>query len=149
MKPTMHTISKTVVIHASPEDVYDLIARVEDFVLYSSMIREIRRTGPDSYHWRVQLAGIPLEWNALVTERDRPRRFAWRAITGVSNDGSYTLTQVDGDTRVSLVMQYALPKHLVERVLMHILDPLVRDMETDILEAIRRKLEQKQVSLSF
>ena len=141
----MRTISKTVVIHASPEDVYDLIARVEDCIFYSSMIREIRRTGPDSYHWRVKFAGIPLEWNALVTERDRPRRLAWRAITGVTNSGSYTLTPVDAGTQISFVMQYALPEHLMEGVLAHVLDPLVRDMETDILEAIRRRLEQKQV----
>lgn len=141
----MHTISKTVVIHASPEDVYDLIARAEDFALYSSMIREVRRTGHESYYWRVQLAGIPLECNVLVTERDRPRRIAWRAITGVPNTGSYTLAPVDAGTQISFVMQYMLPGHLMEGVLAHVLDSLVQDMETDILEAIRRRLEQKQV----
>lgn len=142
----MQTISKTVVIHASPDDVYDLIARVEDFVLYSSIIREIRHTSTDSYRWRVQLAGIPLEWSAMITERDRPRRLAWRAISGVHNAGSYTLTPVEAGTEVSFVMQYELPEYFVEQVLAPVLDPLVQHMETNILEAIKRRLEQQQAS---
>ena len=142
----MQNISKTVVIHASPEDVYDLIARVEDFVLYSSMIREIRHTSPDTYHWRVQIAGFPLEWNAVITERERPRRLAWRTITGMHNAGSYTLAPVEAGTEVSFVMQYELPELFAEMVLAPVLDPLVQHMETNILEAIKRRLEQQQAS---
>lgn len=137
----MPSIRETVEIKADPEAVFDLIARVEDFSRYTAVIRDIRALGHDTYRWRVKVAGVPLEWDVEVTERRRPRRFAWRSIRGVANSGSYELEPVPGGTRASFAMEYRLPNPLLELLIAPLANPLIRTVSVEILAAVKARLE--------
>jgi uncharacterized membrane protein len=137
----MPSIHKSIEIRAEPEKVFDLIARVEDFVHYSDAIREIRKIAPDTYHWAVQLGGFSFSWDAKVVEHVRPERFAWRSVRGVNNSGRYVLTPTRSGTSISFTMQYQLPNPLLAMLITPVLGPLIGGINMEILAAIKRQLE--------
>lgn len=139
----MPSFEHTVEIAAAPEAVFDLLTQVEDFCLYTDLIREIQSTGPDTYHWKVRAAGIVLEWDAVVTECLRPSRFAWQSIRGVANGGLYVLTPAGTGTLVSLHLEYHLPNRWLEKAVTRVADPLIRRVEAQILGHVKARLEGK------
>jgi uncharacterized membrane protein len=87
----MASVKYKLEIDAPPESVFDLISRVEGFKNYSRLIREVKELSPGRYLWQVEYLGITFEWESEVTESDRPRRFAWQSVSGIYNNGIYTL----------------------------------------------------------
>ncbi len=139
----MLSIRETIEIKASPETVFDLIVRVEDFSLYTGIISEIKAIAADTYRWRVRVGGISLDWDTVVTECVRPSTFAWRSIRGVINSGSYHLAPSPVGTVVSFMMEYRLPNRLLEMALTPLVDPLIRKVSSEILAAVKERLEAK------
>jgi len=137
----MPFIEKTVAIKASPEKVFDLIARVEDFTKYSSLIKEISAIGPKTYHWIVNIHGIEFEWDGRVVEMIKPRKFVWQSIKGIQNSGSYTLESVKDGTRVTFSMEYHLPSAILERLAEIIAGGFMERMASEILENVKKELE--------
>lgn len=139
----MPLFEHTVEIKADPEAVFDLVSCVEEFCHFTDMIKEIRATGPDTYHWRVRAMGVSLEWDAVVTECARPSRFAWKSVRGVENGGSYVIEPSANGTRVSLRLEYRLPNRLLEKAVARIADPLIRKVEAQVLEQVKLRLENQ------
>ncbi len=137
-------ISRSVEIMADPDTVYDLICKVEGFSLYSDLIESIKETAPKTYHWEAKLGVIPLQWDAVVTEECRPRRFAWHSIRGLKNSGSYTLTPSGSGTTVCFEMEFHLPVSILEQALSHLTDSYMNRLSEDMLSEIKKKLERKQ-----
>ena len=130
---------------AAPDAVFDLICRVEDFSLYSKLIDSIRETAPKTYHWKAKLGGIPIEWDAVVIEESRPRRFAWHSIKGFKNAGSYTLTPSRSGTTVCFEMEFNLQSSILEKALSPLLDRYVSRLSEDILTEIKKRLEERVI----
>jgi uncharacterized membrane protein len=141
---TMQAIEQHAEIRTSPDDVFDLIARIEEFPLYSDFLKEVRAIGPDRYHWVARAGGIALEWDAIVTERDRPRRIAWRSVEGFVNSGRYELSPTPTGTAVSISIEYEFPSRLVEKLLSRLVRPLVRDAAAQILARVKQRLEHRK-----
>ncbi len=138
----MPTIERMSFIRATPEAVFDLLSRVEDFPRYSRVIRAVRALGRDTWRWTVRVAGFELEWDAVVTgETRRPRRFAWRSIRGVENGGCFDLRPVAGGTEVRFAMSYRLASPLLERLVDAVAAPLMQRVAAELLEQVRRRLE--------
>jgi uncharacterized membrane protein len=137
----MPTIARTAVIRAAPEAVFDLIARVEDFARYSRAIRAVHAVGPNRYRWVVRAAGLELEWEASVTESERPRRFAWRSLRGLENGGCFDLHPAPGGTEVRFTMSYRLANPLLERLIEPLTAPIMQRVAGEMLDEVRRRLE--------
>ena len=137
-------ISRSVEIMADPNTVYDLISRVEEFSLYLDLIDSIRETAPKTYHWKAKLGGIPIEWDAVIIEEYRPRRFAWHSIRGFKNSGSYTLTPSSSGTTVCFEMEFHLPVSILEQALSPLSDRYMNRLSEDILSEIKKRLERKK-----
>ena len=138
----MPAIERMIFIRAAPEAVFDFVARVEDFPLYSSTIREVRAIERDTYRWVVSVAGFALDWDSVVTEETRrPRHFAWRSIRGVENGGCFDLRPVAGGTEVRFTMSYRLASPLLERIVDAIAAPLMQRVAGEILAQVRRRIE--------
>lgn len=134
-------------MNADPEAVFDAIAHVEDFTRYTRLITEIKPLGPALYRWKVQIDGIPLLWDAAVTEYDRPRRFGWQSVRGTYNRGVYHLQPTaSGGTKVSFFMEYRLTDTLLERIIAPLAQSVVRKLASEILQGIKERLESKQRS---
>ncbi|MBI3399479.1 MAG: SRPBCC family protein, partial [Deltaproteobacteria bacterium] len=138
----MPSIKKVIDIKAAPEKVFDLIARVEDFSKYSSLIKKVAAIGPKTYHWVVNIYGIEFEWDAKVIEAIKPKRFVWQSIKGAQNSGSYILESVNHGTRVTFSMEYHLSGAIVEKLAEVIAGGFMEKMVSEILENIKKELEK-------
>lgn len=142
----MPVIHHTAFIGAEPGAVFDLISRVEDFSRYSDVIRSVQCIAPDTYRWTVNIAGVPLTWDAVVTDKQRPRRFAWSTVRGVENGGVFVLAPADGGTEVRFTMRYRFANPLLEGLMGAIAAPLMRRVAVELLERIRARLERATTS---
>lgn len=83
----MSLVRKSILIEAPIDKVFGTVADIEGIARFSGLIAEISRQSDNSYHWRVELAGVSLEWDAVVTRKETPGYLSWRSVNGVENRG--------------------------------------------------------------
>lgn len=105
-------LQKTIHIAAPPETVFDLWSNYQNFPHFMSNVREVRDLGEGRSHWVVSgPVGIPIEWDAALTESTRPEKLAWRSApdSPVQHTGEIHFEPENGGTRVSIHMSYSPP----------------------------------------
>ncbi len=103
--------------------------------------------GHGTWRWTIRIAGLELEWDAVVTEETRrPWHFAWRSIRGVENGGCFDLRPVAGGTEVRFAMSYRLANPLLERLVDAVAAPLMQRVAGELLDQVRRRLEPPQAN---
>ena len=138
----MQRIKREITIHASAEKVFDLIDDVTGFTRLSKHIKDIKEIGPKTYLWNVEFLGISYSWEAIVYQCERPRVFAWKSTKGLHNGGSYTLSEEDGKTRLTLMMEYQIPSRMIEMLARPIFKELAQSVGDEVLGNVRRELER-------
>jgi len=97
-------------VHAPIERVFDAWSRFEDFPRFMPMVAEVRPIGEDQWHWVIAgPAGAPIEFNSIVTRRDRPRLIEWTSADGALVEHSGTARfrpTADDGTRVEITMSW-------------------------------------------
>ena len=97
-------------VHAPIERVFDAWSRFEDFPRFMPMVAEVHSTGEDRWHWVIAgPAGAPIEFDSMVTRRDRPRLIAWTSTDGALVEHSGTARfrpTADAGTRVDITMSW-------------------------------------------
>jgi uncharacterized membrane protein len=105
-------IQKTLFIEAPPERVYEFWTDYENFPLFMSNVREVRDLGGGRSHWAVRgPGGVPIEWDAVLTEQVPGERLAWRSRPGsmLENAGAVRFRREGDGTRVDLRLCYCPP----------------------------------------
>ena len=105
-------IQKTLFIEAPPEQVYQFWTDYENFPLFMSNVREVRDLGGGRSHWAVRgPGGVPIEWDAVLTEQVPGEVLAWRSRPGsmLENAGAVRFRPEGGGTRVDLRLCYSPP----------------------------------------
>jgi uncharacterized membrane protein len=103
---------RTIDIAASPDSVYDIWSRYENFPHFMSHVIEVRDLGNQRSHWVVQgPAGSEVEFDSVLTAADRPHRLSWQSEPGASvrSEGTVTLTPQAGGTRATVRMSWQPP----------------------------------------
>jgi uncharacterized membrane protein len=76
-------VQKTIRVAAPVERVWDLWNNFEQFPRFMSHLREVRKIDQDRSHWvATGPAGVPVEWDAVVTERIPGEAIAWKSVEG-------------------------------------------------------------------
>ena len=131
-------LQKTIEINASPETVFDIWSKYENFPHFMSHVVEVRDLGDQRSHWVVKgPAGANIEWVSVLTESTRPSVLAWECEPGaeVENAGSVRLEPSStGGTRATVQMSYSPPAGIVGKSLARLLgsDPQ-RELEDNLL----------------
>jgi uncharacterized membrane protein len=105
-------IQKTLFVDAPPERVYDFWTDYENFPLFMSNVREVRDLGGGRSHWVVRgPGGVPIEWDAVLTEQVPGEVLAWRSRPGsmLENAGAVRFSPEGAGTRVDLRLCYSPP----------------------------------------
>ncbi|GAB3454945.1 hypothetical protein GCM10027321_06870 [Massilia terrae] len=105
-------LEKSILIDASPEEVYEMWTDYENFPRFMSHVVEVRDLGRGRSHWVVRgPAGSEFEWDSRLTEQSRPHRLAWRTEPGaeIGQNGSVQFEPARGGTRVTVRMSYQPP----------------------------------------
>jgi uncharacterized membrane protein len=105
-------IQKTLHINAPLEQVYAFWSNYGNFPLFMSHVREVEDLGAGRSHWRVSgPGGVPIEWNAVLTQQGPNEVIAWRSEPGsmLENAGIIRFAGTDRGTRVDLRLCYHPP----------------------------------------
>jgi uncharacterized membrane protein len=105
-------IQKTVHIDAPVENVYLLWKNQQNFPRFMSHVQKVEVAGDGRYRWTVSgPGGMPVSWNAIVTQDIPNRVLAWRSEPGsiVGNAGIIRFDRERDGTRVNVRMSYNPP----------------------------------------
>lgn len=138
----MATIEHSKIVNASPERVFELLRRVEDFADYSDLIRSIDTLGENRYRWHVRAVGMDWAFDVQVTDIQPPHVLAWESLDGVKNQGRYQLRGVPEGTEVALTLSYEIRNRLMERAVNKAAKPLVGKVSRQILERVEARLNE-------
>lgn len=139
-------VQKTVTLAMPIERVYDLWNHPEQFPCFMQHIQEVRPQGADRYHWVVKgPAGLPVEWDAVVTKREPNRLIAWKSVEGqaIENAGLIHFEPTaDGGTRLNIRMTYHPPAGVLGHAVASFFgaDPK-HEMDVDFVQ-VKQLLEQ-------
>jgi uncharacterized membrane protein len=105
-------IQKTLFIEAPAQRVYQFWTDYENFPLFMSNVREVRDMGGGRSHWVVRgPGGVPIEWDAMLTQQVPGEMLAWRSRPGsmLENAGAVRFRPEGEGTRVELRLCYSPP----------------------------------------
>ncbi|MGH7526226.1 MAG: SRPBCC family protein [Gemmatimonadales bacterium] len=105
-------IQKTLHIDAPIGQVYAFWSDYENFPLFMSNVREVRDLGGGRSRWTVKgPGGVPIEWEAVLTEQAPNDRIAWRSEPGsmLENAGVIRFRPEADGTRIDLRFCYQPP----------------------------------------
>ncbi len=105
-------IQKSLHIEAPIDQVYEFWADYENFPLFMSNVREVRDLGGGRSRWTVSgPGGVPIEWEAVLTEQAPNDRIAWRSEPGsmLENAGVIRFRPEADGTRIDLRFCYQPP----------------------------------------
>lgn len=124
-------IQKTLFIEAPIEQVYAFWSNYENFPLFMSHVREVEDLGGGRSHWSVSgPGGVPIEWDAVLTQQEPDQVIAWRSEPGsmLENAGVIRFTTQGSGTRVDLRVCYHPPAGGAGRAVAELLgtDPRVK-----------------------
>jgi uncharacterized membrane protein len=105
-------IQKTIVVEAPVEQVYAFWSNYGNFPLFMSHVRDVQDLGASRSRWIVSgPGGLPVEWNAVLTERIPDTLLAWRSEPGsmLENAGVIRFAPEGAGTRIDLRFCYNPP----------------------------------------
>ncbi len=101
-------LEKALQIGRSVDEVFNTWTNLERLPQMSECIREVRREGNRS-HWKVQVNGKLLEWEAEIEQFIPNQAVGWKTLRGPKHTGRITFAPVGKDTLVQVTMNYVPP----------------------------------------
>lgn len=95
---------------------YNQWTQFEEFPSFMEGVESVEQIDDKNLHWKAEIGGQTLEWNAEITEQLPDERIAWRSRDGAQNAGVVTFHRIsDASCRVTLQLDYE-PEGFVEKV---------------------------------
>ncbi|CUI08956.1 SRPBCC family protein [Massilia antarctica] len=96
--------------------VYDQFTQFEQFPQFMESVHEVRQLDDKRLHWKADVFGKVIEWDAEITEQIPDKKIAWRSTSGTPNGGTVTFNALPGGrTTVTLDLYYE-PQDAVETI---------------------------------
>lgn len=112
----MAKVEKSIDIDVPVTTAYNRWTQFESFPSFMQGVQEVRQLDERGLHWRAEIGGKQVEWDAQITEQLPDERIAWRNTSGATNAGVVTFHRIsDGQTRIMLQLETE-PHGLVETV---------------------------------
>jgi uncharacterized membrane protein len=103
-------VERSITIEAPVERVYEFWSNVENFPRFMSHVCQVRRLDADRSRWIVAgPGGVPVEWEAVVTQRVPNESISWQTVEGalVEHRGAVRFRPAGPNaTRVEIDMTY-------------------------------------------
>jgi uncharacterized protein YndB with AHSA1/START domain len=144
-------IKKSIVIDASPEQVFSLLTDRAEVPKWNELIREARGTSKEptgvgsTVHYVGQAGGSRGEWDIETTEWVKDRKYAWRTTSGdIAMIATWTLKEIDGATELTYEFRYKLPYSILGKVIDKLrVNKDVKDGMARALQNLKQLLEKK------
>lgn len=113
-------LQKTINVHAPVDDVWAFWTNYRNFPKFMSHLKEVHDRGNGRSHWVAEgPGGVPVAWDAEITEQIPKRLLRWRSVPGsqIENTGCVRFDpNPDGGTRVTIRMSYSPPAGMLGHV---------------------------------
>ena len=110
------TVRESIDVNAPLRAVYDQWTQFEEFPRFMDSVRQICQLDDKRLHWKAEVFGKEIEWDAEITEQVPDKKIGWRSTSGTPNEGVVTFQELGrGRTRVTLQMAYQ-PQDAIESV---------------------------------
>lgn len=101
------TVTEDIDVAVPVRVAYDQFTQFEDFPRFMRSVHEVRQLDDKRLHWRADVLGKEVEWDAEITEQVPDQKIAWRSTSGVPNGGSVGFRPLGRSrTRITLAMYY-------------------------------------------
>lgn len=106
-------VEKTIAVAAPVKQVWDLWSNFENFPRFMTHLREVRKVDEGRSHWvAAGPAGIPIEWDAVVTDWVPQQFIGWTSVEGstIENAGQVRFRPTSSEsTEIDVRMEYSPP----------------------------------------
>jgi uncharacterized membrane protein len=110
-------VEKTISVSVPLEQVWELWSNFENFPRFMAHVREVRKIDEGHSHWvAIGPAGVPVEWDAVVTDWVPEQFIGWASVEGsaVATKGNVRFRPVAaGQTEIDVQLSYNPPAGLV------------------------------------
>ncbi len=140
----MAKIEKSLLINAPVEKVFAFMAKPENLPVIWPSLQEVRNVQPlpnggYTYDFTYKMAGVRFEGHSEWTEFVKNQRIVSKTGGGVSSTFIWTYQAEDGDTRVSVSVDYTTPG----AVLGKLAEPIVHKMNEREAETVLANLKAR------
>ena len=125
-------LEKSIQIAAPVHDVWEAWTDLDALPAMSSAIQQVRTFG-DRSRWTVKVNGVPVQWEAEMTQIIPYQAIGWKSVGGPKHTGRVTFSSLGNDTLIHVQMNYAPPARLLRRALA----PFSGDLEGYIEQTLR------------
>jgi uncharacterized membrane protein len=103
----MSRIEKAIDVDVPASTAYNQWTQFEEFPRFMEGVESVEQVDDRHLHWRAEIGGKTLEWNAEISEQIPDKRIAWHSTDGARNAGVVTFHRISDDrTRVMLQLDY-------------------------------------------
>jgi uncharacterized membrane protein len=139
----MSKIEKSIELEVPVRTAYNQWTQFEEFPQFMEGVESVHQLDDRRLHWRAEVGGKTVEWDAEITEQIPDTRIAWRSTSGARNAGVVSFFRIsDHACRVTLQIDYE-PEGVVENV-GDMIGVLSRRVEGD-LERFEKFIEERGV----
>ena len=112
----MSSTQKSVEVEVPVRDAYNQWTQFEQFPSFMEGVESVQQIDDTHMHWKAEIAGDELEWDAEITEQEPDQRIAWKSTSGAEHAGVVTFHRLDDSkTKVNLQLDYQ-PEGVKEKV---------------------------------
>ena len=102
----MAHVEKSIEVSKPVEQVYAQWTQFQDFPEFMENVEEVRQLDDKHLEWKAKIAGSERQWKAEIIEQRPNEVIAWRSTTGDKNNGKVQFQPNNGQTKVTLVLDY-------------------------------------------
>jgi uncharacterized membrane protein len=86
---------------------YNQWTQFESFPRFMEGVQRVEQLDDRRLHWRAEIGGKEVEWDATITEQIPDKRIAWKSTSGARHAGVVDFHRLDDThTRVTLQIDY-------------------------------------------
>ncbi len=105
----MAHVEKSIEVEKPVDQVYAQWTQFQDFPQFMENVEEVKQLDDKHLEWKAKIAGTQRQWKAEIIEQRPNEVIAWRSTTGDQNDGRVQFLKSNGQTKVTLSMDYEPP----------------------------------------
>ncbi|UJS18609.1 MAG: SRPBCC family protein [Candidatus Jettenia sp. CY-1] len=137
----MEKIEKSIDVNVPVHTAYNQWTQFEEFPRFMEGVKEVKQLDAKRLHWKAEILGKEIEWDAHITEQTPDRQISWESTSGAVNRGTVMFKSSEPNkTRITLDIEYE-PRGATEK-LGDIVGALSSKVEGD-LERFKDFIEQR------
>jgi uncharacterized membrane protein len=112
----MASVEKSIEVDVPIRAAYNQWTQFEEFPRFMEGVKGVQQLDDKRLHWRAEIAGKEVEWDAVIIEQMTERYIGWRSTSGPMHAGTVSFAPLGSNrTRITLRIEYE-PEGVTEKL---------------------------------